>query len=113
MYFFFRLSERKRYQKESTPSAPVVLLRSLFRLNGRLSEQSEFLCRLAKNMFGVAPERQRLTFFFWYLFFLCQDKKKSTSNERKSTSDKKKSTYINIHLPSSPPPRRRLSTRRW
>ena len=35
MYFFFRLSERKRYQKESTPSAPVVLLRSLFRLNGR------------------------------------------------------------------------------
>ena len=35
MYFFFRLSERKRYQKESTPSAPVVLLRPSSVLSGR------------------------------------------------------------------------------
>ena len=32
----------------------------------------------SKNTLEVAPEIQRLTFFFWYLFFLWQDKKKST-----------------------------------
>ena len=148
MYFFFRLSERKRYQKERAPAVPVGLLRASFKLNGRklatlkqpavfdacpppsalrppvhagepcgvgpclwkpnhilrcgfhaawpapkrrgvkrrgdfcvkngrLSERSEFL-PFSKNVLGVAPEIQRLTFFFWYLFFLRQGKKKST-----------------------------------
>ena len=49
MHFFFRLSERKRCQKERTPA-----------------------------VLGVATEIQRLTFFFWYLFCLRQGKKKST-----------------------------------
>ena len=65
MHFFFRLSERKRCPKERIPAVPVGLLRSAFSLRGR-------------NVLGAAPEIQRLTFFFWYLFFLWQDKKKST-----------------------------------
>ncbi len=147
MYFFFRLPERKRYQKERAPAVPVGLLRPSSRLNGRnslrsnslpfltparrpplyarrsmpeshaalgrayekqiifpvrisrrmaahkrrgvkrrgdfcvkngrLFERSEFL-PFSKNFLEVAPKIQRLTFFFWYLFFLCQDKKKST-----------------------------------
>ena len=37
MHFFFRLSERKRCQKERTPAVPVGLLRSAFSLKGRNS----------------------------------------------------------------------------
>ena len=43
MHFFFRLSERKRCQKERTPAVPVGLLRSAFRLNGRNSLRSDSL----------------------------------------------------------------------
>ena len=147
MHFFFRLSERKRCQKEMTPAVPVGLLRPAFSLRGRNSLRSDSLplftaencpplharrsmpeshaaqtvlcrdvacrvsvqrlmaapkrrgvkrrvpvlreerqtvrseasfCRLAKQVPGVAPKLQRLTFFFWYLFFLRQGKKKST-----------------------------------
>ena len=40
VYFFFRLSERKRYQKERTPSALPELLRTTFSLKGKNSLRS-------------------------------------------------------------------------
>ena len=43
VYFFFRLSERKRYQKERTPSALPGLLRTPSVLKGRNSLRSDSL----------------------------------------------------------------------
>ena len=43
MHFFFRLSERKRCQKERTPSVPVGLLRMASCLKGRNSLRSDSL----------------------------------------------------------------------
>ena len=43
LHFFFRLSERKRCQKERTPAVPVGLLRTAFSLKGRNSLRSDSL----------------------------------------------------------------------
>ena len=42
MHFFFRLSERKRCQKERTPAVPVGLLRSAFSQLASLKQSALF-----------------------------------------------------------------------
>ena len=60
MHFFFRLSERKRCQKERTPSVPVGLLRPAFSLRGRNSLRSDNLPLLTAENYPPLHARRSM-----------------------------------------------------
>ena len=90
MHFFFRLSERKRCQKERTPAVPVGLLRSAFSLKGRNSLRSDSLPFLTAENCPPLHARRSMPEAMRHQAVLCRDVACRVSAQRRMAAPKRR-----------------------